>query len=417
MLLAGNLAANVLGIASLMLTARALSVSNFGTLVMVTTWVAVVDQMFNFQSWQAVVKFGADAIEASDYEKLKLVLRKALILDVATAVFGYLVLCFTCFCASFFGVSREVVYFAAIFGVTILFNLSGIPFGILRLYKRFSLISVATFSAALVRLAFVALAFQQGWGLLGFVFAWTVGSITGSVLLWCLSFSLLREEALVDFLQTPKPFNLKIDGFTSFTVSTNLSGSLKMGAREADVLVVGAVLGSAGAGLYKIAKQVGSAFLKLVDPLYQAIYPQLAEQVARGQYRAFASLSIISGVVALLSGAVIFLLVFAFSSTLITLVAGEDFLNAAPVLVMYMVSVVIAAAGFPLQPGMLALGFPRQSLVVHAWCTFIYLPLLILFAIWWGLVGAALAYAIYYALWTVVMMELQRRIIKRLDRV
>ena len=59
-LFSGNLWVSILGLASFALTAKALGTEQFGLLVLVTTYVLLIDKLVNFQAWRALIKFGSD---------------------------------------------------------------------------------------------------------------------------------------------------------------------------------------------------------------------------------------------------------------------------------------------------------------------------------------------------------------------
>ncbi len=81
-LFSGNVVAGILGIASLAITARALGVDVFGILVIITTYVAIVDRLINFQSWQAIIKYGSDAISQGRDHDFKSLIKFGFILDI-----------------------------------------------------------------------------------------------------------------------------------------------------------------------------------------------------------------------------------------------------------------------------------------------------------------------------------------------
>src|SRR3546814_17302310 len=90
-LLTGSFAASALGVASLALTARALEPAQFGTLVLISTYVVIMDRLVAFQSWHALIKHGADAIAAQRTDELKRLLMLGLRVDMVAAFVGTLI--------------------------------------------------------------------------------------------------------------------------------------------------------------------------------------------------------------------------------------------------------------------------------------------------------------------------------------
>ncbi|WP_158222411.1 oligosaccharide flippase family protein [Tamilnaduibacter salinus] len=58
-LLSGGLLVSLLGVVSVVLVARQLGPETFGIFALLTSTVLVVDRLVNFQSWQAVVRYGS----------------------------------------------------------------------------------------------------------------------------------------------------------------------------------------------------------------------------------------------------------------------------------------------------------------------------------------------------------------------
>ena len=138
-LFGGNMLASLLGFASLALTARALGVERFGFLVLITTYVAIVDNLVNFQSWQAIIKYGADALEQIHEEDFKSLIKIGFLLDATTAVLATILAASGAwFVGQWRGWDEEIVIMAAMYSFTILFHISGTPTAILRLFDKFN---------------------------------------------------------------------------------------------------------------------------------------------------------------------------------------------------------------------------------------------------------------------------------------
>ena len=60
-LIIGNVMQSSLGLISLAVTARVLGPADFGKLVIAVAYGSIVTQLIGFQSWQAVIRYGAAA--------------------------------------------------------------------------------------------------------------------------------------------------------------------------------------------------------------------------------------------------------------------------------------------------------------------------------------------------------------------
>ena len=408
-LTAGNVASSLLAFLYTLITARVLGPGRFGELVLITTYVLLVDKIVNFQSWQALIKYGAQAKHRGPKSELLRVVKLGASVDLATALAGAVVAAALApIIGSYFEWGSSTVLLASVYSLVVLSHVSGTPTAVLRLFDRFDLLSVHLFAMAGIKLVGVGIAALVRPDVFGFLLAWGAADVLGNALLLSFGRWQLNREGYRGLREVRlRGISARHPGIWSFLWTTNLSGSIRTVAREVDVLLVGGLAGEVGAGLYKIAKQFAAVVAKLTDPLYQAIYPDLARLYADGK---IASMRSLIGKSSLMMGAItaagwaVFLF---FGPMILRLTVGPQYLGAHPVLVWYMSGVVVAIFGYALQPAMLASGRARLSLAVHFGSTVLYIPAMIILLNLNGVVGAGQAYLFYYLLWTVIMLLLQ----------
>lgn len=407
-LLSGNIGASLLGLISLALTARALGAESFGILVLISTYVLVIDRLINFQSWQAIIKYGAEALEQPGHDEFKSLLKFGFILDIGTAFAGTLIAASGAwFVGHWQGWNPDTVMMATLYSTTILFHIAGVPTAILRLLDRFKLFSLIAVAAATIKLAGVTLAFLTGAGLWAFVLSWAVTDILGKILLVVLSLRELRQRCYLDLRRaSTRNMAVRFPGLWGFVITTNLNSSIRMTSREADVLVIGALLNPAAVGLYKIAKQIAGILGILNDPLYQSIYPEFAKLRAKKENYSLIKLATRSSAFAGAAAFLIWGVLAIIAEPFLYHVFGSEFIAAKSVMLWYVMAIVIAVIGFPLQPIMLAMGKPKTTLWVHIIATVIYFAILIPLLTHLGLDGAGIAYLAYYVVWSIIMISL-----------
>ena len=415
MLFSGNMAASVLGLASLALTARALGVEQFGILVLITTYVTIVSSLFTFQSWQAIIKYGADALEQKREQDFKSLIKFGFMLDGATVIVAT-VLASTV--ASFIGQWKDWdmqhVLMATIYSATILFHLNGTPIGILRLFDRFKKIAYQNVIAAIIKLLGVTIAYAMGTGIWGFLLVWAIVDILGKLVLIYFAFQELSHQKIHGVMQgSARNISNKFNGIWGFVWTTNINSSVRMTTREMDVMIIAVMLGPIAVGLYKIAKQFAAIIQRMIDPLYQSIYPELARLFSKGAIEEFVRFggraSVLAGLIALGSWFVFYF----FGDYIIRLTVGMAYSDAIDVMLWYMMAIVVAAVAFPLQPAMLSMGRPHMTFWVHMAGTVIYFAVLFSFLPVFGLIGAGIAYLIYYISWSLAMLAIEAVLISR----
>lgn len=414
-LLSGNVAASALGLVSTALTARVLGPETFGILVLITTYALVVDKLVNFQSWQAIIKYGADTLESNRDDDFGALIRFGFFLDGGTAVLGTIVAAAGAwFVGQWRGWDAEVVLMATLYSGTIIFHVSGTPIAILRLFNKFKLFSFQVVIASAIKLFGVSIAFAFGAGLWVFLVVWALTDIVGKMLLIVFS---IRELSVHEISWVRARFTTRYrDRFPklwTFVLTTNLNSSVRMASREVDVFVIGALLSPEAVGLFKIAKQISSLLAKLSDPLYQSIYPELARLRAAGDTRRVATFAIKSAVIAGSAALVFWVGTVVLGRFALGVFFGSEYVSAYAILVWYMMAIVIAILAFPLQPLMLSYGRPDRSFWIHIIATGLYFTLLVPLAQLFDAVGAAQAYLGYYVVWSGLMIASLFQIIRQ----
>lgn len=410
-LFSGNVGAHLVGLVATVIAGRSLGAETFGTLALIQTYVLSVDMLVNFQSWQALITFGAEALERNDREEFKALVKMTTLLDIATAIAGCAL---AIACAGLYsrlqGWDSHITRLAMLYSLVILVHLSGAPTAVLRLFDRFRLLAVQMIAISFIRVVGVLIAVAFDAGLTTFVGVWIAAEATGYLVLLALGWRELARQGYRGVLRAPTAeARRRHPGLLSFVISTNLSLSLRQGVREADTMVVGATLGDAAAGVYKIAKQFAGILGKVADPLYQAVFPELARLWSAGRIVAFRAL-IVKATVFTSAGSALALLGFmALGELFIRLTVGDEYVSGHGVMVAYMLGTVIAVAGFALSPAMLAMGRPRPGLVATFVSTIVYFPLLFWLIHIQGLIGAGLAYVAHYVVWTAIMGTLVAR--------
>ena len=414
-LFSGNIASSLLSLGSLALTARALGVENFGYLTLITTYILIVDRLVNFQTWQAVIKYGADALEQKRNADFKLLVKFGFFLDCATAAIGTVIAASAAwFVGQWRGWDQHLVIMAAIYSTTILFHIQGTPMAILRLFDKFNKVAYQSVIAAAIKLVGVTIAFFAGAGLWAFLLVWAVVDILGKLLLVYFAYNELVFQRFHGFMQG-SAWNMakKFKGIWGFVWATNLNSSIRMASREIDVMIIAAILGISAVGLYKVAKQFTLVIQKTIDPLYQSIFPELAKLFSRGEVKEFIRFGLRSAIIAGGVSFCIWLGFFILGKYIILLTVGTEYIGSLGVMLWYMLAIVVAAAAFPLQPAMLSMGLPHTTFWVHLGSTIIYFTALFLLLPCLDLIGAGVAYLIYYISWSLAMLVIEAVIISR----
>jgi O-antigen/teichoic acid export membrane protein len=404
-LFSGQSVAGLMGLISLSLAARTLGVEKLGIFALIQSYVIIIDRLMNFQCWQAVIKFGADFLKQDKKGDFKSLAKFCTILDAATAAIGtFMAIAIIYLLGRWKGWQEQTIYAAIAYSFWILFNLRNTPTGLLRLFSKFRLISAAMITAAFLKLILAVLAYMFSGNLLVFVVIWVVAGIVESAFLLVAGWRQVYKETGDNFLKAKLSAIAKNKTIWKFVLSTNLNLSVRQASRECDVLITGAILGAAATGIYKIARQFAWILVQLIEPISQVIYPELAHLAAEKRFsdmkHVIAKTAAITGSASLL----VWFVFVVFGKWILGITAGAEYIQAWSVMIVFMFALVMWGFSSYLSAGLLAMGKAGENLLVQIIAFAIFLPALYLLLVNIGLVGAAAAQVIYFAVYLLLML-------------
>lgn len=405
-LFSGNVITGAIGVISLSITARVLGVEQLGMLALIQAYVMTIDKLFNFQSWQALIKYGSDALTEKKPLGFKSLIKFGFSIDVGSAVVGTIIALISArWIGQLFNWDVQMTQLCAIYSFTILFHINGTPTAILRVFNKFNIITIHNVIASVLILLGTIVALLQNQALEFFVYMLTTANIIGHIVLILFALLELKRRKYIRFINSSlKGIFKRHPKLWAFVWTTNINSSIKMSIKELDTIIVGYVLGASATGLYKVAKQATAAMSKLSNPFYQVIYPEFTRLWSNSKKDDFQKLLIKTSLIIGTLGSFIWLFFALLGKPILVLTVGEEFIGAYTVLVLYSLALVIAKFSTPLQPAMLAMGKPHHTFWIHLISTASYFPLLYFFLLVIGLPGAGIAYIGYYLLWSLAML-------------
>jgi O-antigen/teichoic acid export membrane protein len=404
-LFSGSTIAGLMSLVSISLAARTLGAEKLGVFAMIQSFVIIIDRLMNFQCWQATIKFGADFLKQDKKENFKSLAKFCTILDFATAIVGtVLAVIIIYFFSNWKGWQQQTIYTGLVFSFWILFNLNGTATGLLRLFNKFKFIAAAKITASALRLILIIFAYLFSGGLIVFAAIWVFSIMIESALLLGGGWREVKKKTGDNFLKAKLNITAKDKNIWKFVLSTNLNQSVRLASRELDVLIIGATLGAAATGIYKIARQFAMILTQLTEPIYQAIYPEMSHLAAE---KRFTELKHIAAKTAITTGSaslfVWFVFVF-FGKWILSITVGAEYVHAWATMVVFMFAFVIWGFAFCLPAGLLALGRATVCLIVLIIVQLIFVPALYLLLKNIGIVGAGVAQIIFYAAYSILML-------------
>jgi O-antigen/teichoic acid export membrane protein len=386
-----QIVAAIASLATVSLSAHALGLLLFGALILITSYAKAVSGIAKFQSWQLIVRYGGRALHG-ELDDFKASTGFAFALDALSGVGGMLVaVAILPFIATWVGIQPDQLWLA-IFYCTLLPTMgAATPSGVLRALDRFDLISWQSTANPIGRMILVTIAYVRHAPFGAYVAAWYVTDLGGDLYLWFLAWRELRRRGLMEGIRpTLRPESLP--GAWRFAIHVNLTASVQAGWGPIARLLVGGLLGPAGAALFRVASSLSDIASKPADLLAKAFYPEVVRMdlTTKKPWKLMVRGTALAGGIALV--AILILLVG--GKPIVSILFGKDFLGAYDALVILMIVPFLRVFSFPLPPMLYALDRPDGPLKARLVGTIIFFVTIAPLAWSLGVDGAAIAFVV-----------------------
>ncbi|WP_246450023.1 lipopolysaccharide biosynthesis protein [Qipengyuania soli] len=356
----------VCSIAYLAILSRSLGLKNFGHFSLIFATGLALVALASFQTWQTVVKFGADPAHRKDWRNFGRLVWLCGAIDVSGAIVGTIVAYVVYY--GFGGaldLNPEFIDMAFWFNVALLWSRMTTPNGIVRVLDRFDL---GTYVEAVVpagRLIASLVIILWGPTVGRFLFAWAFFDLLTGALYWLVAWRLvpkaLSRENFGHFRETLTS-NPEVPKFFGITYA---SSTLDAIYKQGPVLAVGYLLGTSAAGLYRLADQLGQGIGKLSGMLTRAIFPEFAVARTTQSIDLFRKLVRQVTVIAALAGAVVTLVAVFLGEPLLTLIGGDAYTRGAVILIPLAVAASFELASVTYEPMLYSTGHAQYPLAIR----------------------------------------------------
>ncbi len=357
---------------TLMLNARALGPDGLGILITIMSVSYILNKFGSFQTWQGMIRFGAEDIDQQNYQKLRKRFHLGLAMDMIAAILATLLaLIIFSFFSEFIGLTEEQAMLAQLFALAGLFRAADTSVGTLRLLNRFGIVQlINTLGAALLLANALVLAYFQ---LPLPMYVYTIAVISTLPLMT----QVLIAKRLVDQLDSANPSadnNVRIDfrSFLRFSLATSATGTLNSIRQRGEVILINALLGSTAAGLYGVAYRLASLSARFAEGGRQAVYPEIAALTARGESSRARAVVARTVQISALVGIPFFLAMVFFGEKALELIFGSEFREAYPIMLWLSASTVLYSTSFALGPYVQLVFGAGRALLLNALAFFFF---------------------------------------------
>ncbi|HEV8407613.1 MAG TPA: polysaccharide biosynthesis C-terminal domain-containing protein, partial [Sphingomicrobium sp.] len=293
--------------------------------------------------------------------------------------------------AAWVGIEADQLWLAMLYCTLLPTMGAATPSGVLRALDRFDLISWQSTMTPIGRVLLVAIAYFTRAPFAAYVAAWYISNLGGDLYFWFLAWREMRRRGLLEGVRpTLRPETLP--GAWRFAIHVNLTASVQAAWGPIARLVVGGLLGPAGAALFRVASALSDGASKPADLLAKAFYPEVVRMdlSSRKPWKLMLRGTVLASAFALL--AIVILLIS--GKPLVVLLFGKDFLGAYDALVVLMLVPFLSVLSFPMPPMLYALDRPDGPLKARLVGTIVYFLIIAPLSLRLGVYGAAIAFVI-----------------------
>ena len=309
------------------------------------------------------------------------------------------------FIATSVGITPQYLWLGVFYCTLLPLMSSATPDGVLRVLDRFDLISWSGTLMPITRAVLAGVAFFSGAGFATYVIIWFATDLAGQVYPWILGWRELRRKGLLQGIRpTLKPAAL--DGAWRFAIQVNLATSVQAIWGPVGRLVVGGLLGPAGAALFRVASTLSDSAQKPADLLGRAFYPEIVRMDLSSKKPwklMLRGTALVSAVAAL---AIALLLIG--GKPLVALLFGKAFTGAYAPLVVLMAIPLLGIISFPLSPMLYAFGRSSGPLTARLLGSLVFFASIAPLCWAFDVVGAAIALVLGNLVNVVTMLLLLR---------
>lgn len=268
---------NVISVFLTIFITRKLGVYNYGVLGLVTSYVTNVNKLFSFRMNEVVVRYVGEAYVNQDHPKTGALIKFAALVEAVTSLFAFLfMVCTAKLGAKIFLDDPALANLILFYGVSII---GGIVMetanGILRVINRYKSIALVSLIQNMIVAFIVFYASTHNLGLTGILSAYLIGKIILGIAPVILCAVWLPHVIGKNWWKAPISLISDKRSILKFTVSTNISSTINLFARDGELLWVGALLSPLYAGYYKTAMTVINMVLTPINPLIDTSYPEM----------------------------------------------------------------------------------------------------------------------------------------------
>ena len=385
--------AGVLELVTVAILARTLLPGLFGNLVLIQTYVLVFHGLFGFKLYEILVRFGVPLLEADDRASFRQLVRFTLLIDIASSLVATLVAVIVALTAhKLLGWDAGIDSLTVMYSMILLTHGYGTAKGVLRIFDRYDLLGNQVMIGPVLRLIGVLIVMSIEPTLMLFVIALAIATAASNLYLIAMGLMELRRQMGAVRFNGPslRSWREQFPGLRKFMFILYWQGNVDLMPKHISTLLAGALLGSVGAGLLRLARESAKILSKPGGLLRQVLFPDLVRTWVHGN-SSFLFILLRALLASALFGLIFVVGALFGGSALLTAALGVEYAPAAPLMTLLLLAATIELMATVLRDAGYAIGNAGKILWLYLISSAMYLVLFVALTKTLGLIGAGAA--------------------------
>lgn len=279
---------SVLTLLNLSIMIKVLGLNESSIVNLVISYTLVFDTIFNFQSFNSIIRFLPRALIDKDFLKVKGYLQQGFILDIVTALISFFAAnLFLEFICNIFKWDRDIVNLIRVYSFSILFNLTGTSIGIIRVFNKFKYSSYINVFVNSLKFIFYLLSFIINVNMWYFILVELWFGLISSILLLIVTNFIIFKNNLRGIFKNRVVWDKK---FLKFNFYCNFMTTLDVPISHLTPFLINKFVGIEFISIYKVIEKIGGIVAKIASPLLNIIYPEISTKVSEEKEKEAVSL-------------------------------------------------------------------------------------------------------------------------------
>ncbi len=366
----GDGLSSILSLINLSIMIRVLGFNDSSLVNLAMSYILVFDTIFNFQSFNSIIKFLPNFIVSKDNEKVASLIRQGFILDITTSILSFTLSNISInFISSLFNWDSSLSMLIRIYSFFILFNITGTCIGVVRVFDKFKYSSYINAFVSFMKFIMYGLSFIIKVNMIYFIGIEVIFTLISTILMFILTFKIFKDNKIKNIFRLRNKWDRE---FLKFNFYCNFMTTLDLPISHLTPFLINRFIGLEFISVYKVIEKIGGIVSKVSSPLVNIIYPEISMKISENNTKyAFSLVKKLFIFIFMFGSISIIGVSFTYKLWInILILNGERFVQN---IILYLLFVVIKFAFVGVYPLFISLGYIKYNIPIVIVSNLIYL--------------------------------------------